>query len=170
VNPGVGRLAIVIALVVGGVSVLANGFSDEGAAAPPAASTNTPSPTGSPSPARSPQQSIVPNQEGVLVQVLNGTSVAGYAADFQETLVDQGGYLPAGDPADAPEKPVLDSVVYFRPDGNSAQNRADARLLSDTYLGGVAVKPLPQALADPSVTNESADVIVVLGEDQAGAP
>jgi hypothetical protein len=62
-------------------------------------------------------------------------------------------------------------VVYFRPGGNrAAQNRADAQLLSDTYLGGVAVKPLPQALADPSVTNESADVIVVLGEDQAGAP
>ena len=164
-NPGVARLAIVIALVVGGVAVLTNGFSDEGAAAAPEDSA-TPSPTESPSPTRSPQQSVVPNQEGVLVQVLNGTSTAGFAADFQELLEDQGGYLPAGDAADAPEKPVVDSIVYFRPDGNAAQNRADARLLSDEYLGGIPVKRLPATLAD--VVNESADVIVVLGEDQAG--
>lgn len=164
-NPGIARLAIVIALVVGGVAVLANGFSDEGAAAPPRDSAS-PSPTGSPSPTRTPQQSIVPNQEGVLVQVLNGTSTAGYAADFQGTLEDQGGYLPAGPPGDAPDKPVVDSIVYFRPDDSAAQNRADAELLSEEYLGGVPVERLPATIAD--VVNESADVIVVLGEDQAG--
>lgn len=164
-NPGIARLAIVIALVVGGVAVLANGFSDDGAAAPPD-ETSSPSPSETPSPSRSPQQPIVPNQEGVLVQVLNGTSVAGYAADFQGTLEEQGGYLPAGEPADAPDKPVVDSIVYFRPDASLAQNRADAELLSEEYLGGVPVERLPAAIA--AVVNESADVIVVLGEDQAG--
>ena len=98
--------------------------------------------------------------------MLNGTSKAGYAGDFQ-ILLEQEGYLRAGEPADAPDKPVVDSVVYFRRDDNKAQNQADAQLLSDTYLGGAPVDPLPAALAD--LVSESADVVVVLGEDQAGA-
>lgn len=166
-NPGVARLAIVIALVIGGVALLANGFADgESAAAPPGVSPS-PSPSESPSPSRSPEPSLVPNQEGVLVQVLNGTSQAGYAGDFQ-ILLEEEGYLRAGEPADAPDKPVLDSIVYFRRDDHRAQNRADAQLLSETYLGGVPVKPMPASLE--SDVAESADVVVVLGEDQAGAP
>jgi hypothetical protein len=164
VNPGVSRLAIVIVLVIGGVALLANGFSDGETAAAPRDSSS-PSASESPSPSRSPQQSIVPNQDGVLVQVLNGTSKAGYAGDFQ-ILLEQEGYLRAGEPADAPDKPVVDSVVYFRQDDNRAQNRADAQLLSETYLGGVPVKPLPATLKD--LVSESADVVVVLGDDQAG--
>ncbi|MGH2641223.1 MAG: LytR C-terminal domain-containing protein [Actinomycetota bacterium] len=166
-NPGIARLAIVIALVIGGVAVLANGFDDQGVAATPEPSTSQ-SPTGSPTPSRSPQASIVPNQKGVLVQVLNGTSTAGYAADFQEMLVDVGEYLPAGDAGDAPDKPIVDSIVYFRADDNKAQNEADAQLLSDEYLGSVPVQRLPADLADSGVIDDAADVVVVLGEDQAG--
>jgi hypothetical protein len=164
VNPGVSRLAIVIALVIGGVALLANGFTDGEIAAAPR-NSSSPSASESPSPSRSPQQSIVPNQDGVLVQVLNGTSKAGYAGDFQ-ILLEKEGYLRAGEPADAPDKPVVDSVVYFRQDDHRAQNRADAQLLSETYLGGVPVKPLPATLKD--LVSESADVVVVLGDDQAG--
>ena len=166
-NPGIARLAIVIALVIGGVAVLANGFDDEGIAATPEPSTSQ-SPTGTPTPTQSPQASIVPNQKGVLVQVLNGTSTAGYAADFQEMLVDVGEYLPAGDAGDAPDKPIVDSIVYFRADDNRAQNEADAQLLSDEYLGGVPVQRLPADLAGSGVIDDAADVVVVLGEDQAG--
>lgn len=166
-NPGIARLAIVIALVIGGVAVLANGFDDEGVAAPPEPTTSQ-SPTGTPSPTPSPEASIVPNQKGVLVQVLNGTSQAGYAADFQEMLVDVGEYLPAGDAGDAPDKPIVDSIVYFRADGNRAQNEADAQLLSDEFLGGVPVQRLPAELADSGAIALAADVVVVLGEDQAG--
>ena len=101
------------------------------------------------------------------MQVLNGTSQAGYAGDFQ-ILLEEEGYLRAGEPADAPDKPVLDSIVYFRRGRQQAQNRADAQLLSETYLGGVPVKPMPASLE--SAVAESADVVVVLGEDQAGAP
>jgi hypothetical protein len=165
-NPGVSRLAIVIALVIGGVALLANGFSDGKTVASLGDSPTPSSPSGTPSPSRSPQQTIVPNQDGVLVQVLNGTSKAGYAGDFQ-ILLEQEGYLRAGEPADAPDKPVVDSVVYYRLDDNKAQNKADAGLLSETYLGGVPVKPLPATLAD--LVSKSADVVVVLGEDQAGA-
>lgn len=163
-NPGLARLAIVIALVIGGIAVLANGFSEQESKA---AQGDSPSPSAaaSPSPTPTPEQSVVPTQEGVLVQVLNGTSQAGYAGDFQIMLEEQG-YLRAGEPADAPTKPVVDSIVYFRQDADAAQNRADATLLSDTYLGGVPVERLTAQYRD--VVNETANVVVVLGEDQAG--
>ena len=167
-NPGISRLAIVLALVVGGMAVLANGFTDEGAVARQDGSTTTPSPSTTPSPTQPPRDSVVPNQEGVLVQVLNGTTRAGYAATFQEMLVDVGGYLEAGEPGDAPDKPIVDSIVYFRADDNSRQNRADARLLSEEYLGGVPVERLPADLVDSDAIDRAADVVVVLGEDQAG--
>jgi hypothetical protein len=48
-NPGVSRLAIVIALVIGGVALLANGFSDGETVAAPRDSSS-PSPSESPSP------------------------------------------------------------------------------------------------------------------------
>ena len=164
-NLGIARLAIVLALVVGGVAVLANGFTDEGEAADAPDGSPTPTPTPTPSPTPSPDPDIVPQQDGVLVQVLNGTAVPGLAGDFQILLEDEN-YLRAGDPTDAPDKPVLDSVVYFRRDGNAAQNRADAELLSEMYLGGVSVEPLPADIAE--VVDPAADVVVLLGEDQAG--
>ena len=105
-NPGISRLAIVIALVIGGVALLANGFS-EGTTVTAPDDSQSPTPSDSPSPSNSPQPSIVPNKDGVLVQVLNGTSKAGYAGDFQ-ILLEEEGYLRAGEPADAPDKPVLD--------------------------------------------------------------
>lgn len=166
-NPGAARLVIVIALVIGGVVVLANGFGDEESRAAPPGSTTSPSASQTPSPSKTPDDTLVPNQEGVLVQVLNGTSTAGAAADFQEVLA-QDGYLPAGDAADAPDKPVLDTIVYFRRDDAREQNRVDAEFLSETYLGGSTVEPLPADLADPDVTEETADVVVVLGEDLVG--
>jgi hypothetical protein len=167
VNPGVARLAIVVALVVGGIAVLANGFS-EGTVGPSPSPGPQTSRSPSPSPQPSPDDEVVPREEGVLVQVLNGTNAPGFAATFQTTLQEEGGYLPAGEAADAPEKPILDTIVYFRKDQDAAQNEADAGLLSDTYLGGVAVEPLPADLRE--VVDPAADVIVVLGEDQAGSP
>jgi hypothetical protein len=164
-NLGIARIAIVLALVVGGVAVLANGFTDEGEAAAPPDSSPTTTPTSTPTPSESPTQDIEPNQEGVLVQVLNGTAVPGLAGDFQ-LLLEEENYLRAGDPTDAPNKPVVDSVVYFRRDQDAAQNRADAELLSETYLGGVSVEPLPAEIAE--VVDPAADVVVLLGEDQAG--
>jgi LytR cell envelope-related transcriptional attenuator len=165
VNPGVARIVIVVALVVGGVSVLANGFGDEAASEPPRP-TSTASPTESPTPTQAPRETASPTQDGVLVQVLNGTNEAGMAGDFQ-ILLDNEGYLQAGEPADAPDKPVIDSIVYFRRDAGAqqrAQNRADAGLLAKTYLDGATVEALPEAYQ--GVVSESANVVVVLGEDQ----
>jgi hypothetical protein len=159
------RLAIVVALVVGGIAVLANGFSDGASEVAPSPDTE-PTPPESPSPPKPPDE-IVPQQEGVLVQVLNGTFTAGLAADLQATL-EQGGYLPADDAGDAPEKPILDTVVYFRPDDHADQNRADAGLLSEEYLAGAPVERLPADYRE--AVDPAADVIVVLGEDMQGSP
>lgn len=167
-NPGVTRLAIVLALVVGGIVVLAQGFDAETAAAPTTSpETTSPSPTRSPSP--SPQNGgggeIVGQTEDVLIQVLNGTFTPGLAGDFQLTLEDEG-YLRGGEPTDAPDKPIVDTIVYFRPDEHEEQNEADAKLLAETYLTpDVPVEKLPRAYQAEAVTNPAADVIVVLGED-----
>lgn len=169
-NPGVTRLAIVLALVVGGIVVLAQGFDAETAAAPPTSPDPTsPSPTDSPSPA--PQDGnggeIVGQKDGVLVQVLNGTFTPGLAGDLQLTL-EADDYLRGGEPADAPEKPIVDTVVYFRNDDHAAQNEADAQLLAEEYLTvDVPVEKLPRDYQSEDVTDPAADVIVVLGEDFA---
>jgi len=111
---------------------------------------------------------ISPQQEGVPVQVLNGTFTPGLAGDVQSTLENQGGYVQAGDPGDAPGKPIVDSVVYFMADDAAKQNQADAKLLADTYLGGAPVERLPADYND--VVSEAADVIVVLGVDMTDTP
>ena len=169
-NPGVTRLAIVLALVVGGIVVLAQGF-DAGTVAAPTTSPDptSPSPTDSPSPP--PQNGdggggeVVGQKRGVLVQVLNGTFTPGLAGDFQLTLEDEG-YLRGGEPADAPEKPIVDTIVYFRNDDHAAQNEADAQLLAEDYLSAdTPVEKLPRDLQGEDVTDPAADVVVILGED-----
>jgi hypothetical protein len=167
VNPGVTRLVIVVALVAGGIAVLTNGFPDGATGAEQPPDTTSPSVSESPSPSPSPDQDVVAQQEGVLVQVFNGTFQPGLAGDFQIQLEGEG-YLRAGDPGDAPDKPLVDSVVYYSTEErNKAQNQADAQLLSDTYLDSAPVERLPAAYED--VADPAADVIVVLGEDMAKA-
>lgn len=166
-NPGVTRLAIVLALVVGGIVVLIQGFDETAAAPTTSPEPTSPSPSDSPSP--SPQDGdggeIVGQKDGVLVQVLNGTFTPGLAGDFQLTL-EQDDYLRGGEPADAPEKPIVDTIVYFRNDDHAAQNEADAKLLAEDYLSvDVPVERLPREYQSEDVTNPAADVIVVLGED-----
>jgi hypothetical protein len=169
VNPGVTRLVIVLALVGGGIVVLTQGFDAETAAAPSTAPGTTQSPSPSPSKTPEPDEGeVVGQKDGVLVQVLNGTFSPGLAGDFQLTLEEEG-YLRGGEPADAPEKPIVDTVVYFRPDDSAAQNEADAKLLAKDYLEDAPVERLPAAYRDDTVTNPAADVIVVLGEDMASA-
>jgi hypothetical protein len=165
VNLGLARLVIVVGLVLVGVVVLANGFSDEETQAAPSPSAS-PTPSNSPSPSPRPNDGVVGQKQNVLVQVFNGTNAAGFAADFQAQL-EADGYLPAGSPADAPTKPIVDSIVYFKPDDASAQNKADARLLAQEYLDGAPVERLPEEFE--AIVNDAADVIVVLGEDVAPA-
>ena len=167
-NPGVTRLVIVLALVVGGILVLTQGFGEQTAAAPTASPEPSRSPSRSPSPPPPEDGEIVGQKDGVLVQVLNGTFTPGLAGDFQIALEEEG-YLRGGEPTDAPEKPIVDTVVYFQPDDDAEENEADAKLLAKDYLNDAPVERLPRAFQDDAVTDPAANVIVVLGEDMAQA-
>jgi hypothetical protein len=161
VNPGVSRLVIVAALVLAGVAVLVNGFSDDTSQAAPSPSTS-PTPTESPTPTAAPDDEVV-GEKDAFVQVFNGTNAAGFAATFLEQLLNNG-YQRAGEPMDAPDKPVVESIVYFKRDQTTNQNRADAELLArDSLLETTPVEPLPADYAD--IVDPAADVVVVLGED-----
>jgi hypothetical protein len=154
---------IVAALVLTGVAVLVNGFSDGTSQAAPSPSTSA-TPTESPSPTAKPDDDVV-GQKNAFVQVFNGTNSPGAAADFLVKLMNDG-YFQAGEPEDAPEKPVLDSIVYYRTDNTEEQNQADAALLARDYLPETtSVEKLPPEFVD--IVDPTADVIVVLGEDVA---
>jgi hypothetical protein len=166
VNPGVTRLVIVLGLVVGGIVVLSQGFGEQTVAAPTASPEPTVSETPSPTQPPPEEGEIVGQKEGVLVQVLNGTFTPGLAGDFQIFLVDEERYLQGGEPADWPDKPIVDTIVYFRPDDHAEQNEADAKLLAESYLpDGTPVERLPKDYQGEDVTDPAADVIVVLGEN-----
>jgi LytR cell envelope-related transcriptional attenuator len=170
VNLGTARIVIIVALTVGGIAVLANGFGSAAVVTPPAGAggsdTGSPSSTPSHSPSPPPKETPSPQIEGVQVAVFNGTNEPGLAAQVQQTL-EADGYVAAQDPADADTKPVPKTVVYFRGGANAAQNRSDARYLADTYFKGARV-----ALLDPDLAvniADSAQAIIIVGVDYAGA-
>jgi hypothetical protein len=176
VNLSPARLAVLVALVVAGIAVLLNGFGGEGAvlaggegSAPPT-ETASPGPTGgaSPSPTESAAPELEAQVEGVTIQVLNGTSEVGLAAEVQEFLEGKG-YVASQEAADAPAKPVESTIVYFRGGPDSAQNEVDAEHLASRFLKGVeaGVEALGESL-DASVAPRT-QLVVLLGDDYAEA-
>jgi hypothetical protein len=180
VNLGTWRIAIIVALVVVGVAVLANGFdADTGAIATP-----TPSATAEPdegdgtgatdTQSPSPQEEEVeetpaPNESGVPVKVFNGTSVPGLAALVQDELV-AAGYEAPEDPANAPAAPVAKTVVYFRGGPEAAQNEADATFLAESFIEPVLGKmPEVDELSSvfDDVVGRSITIVVQVGDDYA---
>lgn len=171
VNLGSTRVVIIVALVVAGVAVLANGFGDEGAAAAPTV-TGTPSPgsTSSPSGTASPSESAsetpAPQTKGVLIMVLNGTNVTGLATLAQDMLVTEG-YVAPDLAANALAPGVKITSVYYRPGDAEEQNKADAAYIAKTFFPGSEVgrlSPAYDGIVKPSVT-----VVVVVGDDYAKA-
>lgn len=167
-NLSTGRVLIIVALVVAGLAVLANGFIDPGesVAAPSGSSSPTSTDTTPPSTTQTPSPTVTPapQTQGVLVMALNGTDVTGAGAAAQDLLVSDGYKAPqlAGD---APVSGVKKTTVYYRDDGNAAQNAADATYIADKYFHGAPVKKLDPSfstIVPPSVT-----VVVVVGEDYA---
>ena len=181
VNLGTWRIAIIVALVVVGVAVLANGFDDDGTAV--AAPSGSPSPTSadggddgdgqtdSPSPQQSPEptETPAPNETGVAVKVFNGTSVPGLAALVQDEIVAAGNEEPE-EPANAPVVPVTKTTVYFRGGPQADQNQADAVFIAETYIEPVVGK-VPRVLelsADlDGEVGDAVTVVVVVGDDYA---
>ena len=170
VNLGTARIVIVVALVVGGIAVLANGFGSGTIAAGPVGGGSSPSAgaSGSPSarPSKPPKALPSPQVQGVAIAVFNGTNTIGLAGQVEQML-EADGYVKAQDPADAPSKPVAKTVVYFRGGATAAQNRSDAKYVADHYLNHAAVKLLGSDQA--SSVAKSAQIVIILGIDYASA-
>jgi LytR cell envelope-related transcriptional attenuator len=171
VNLSTGRVLVIVALVVVGLAVLANGFSDSGTSA--ATLTPTPSPAGgghtssstsTPPPTSSaPTPTPAPETKGVLFMAMNGTDVPGAGAAAQQKLTDAG-YTSATDAIDAPTSGIKKTIVYYRDDDNAPQNQSNATYVADKFFKKAIVKPL-----DPSLQGvpKSATIVVVVGEDYA---
>jgi LytR cell envelope-related transcriptional attenuator len=162
VKLGSGRLVVMVALVAGGIILLATGFSGSpGVAAASGTHSPSPSPTGThhtPPPTSTP----APHTTGVAIAVFNATSTANLATKGQKTLVNAG-YVPAQTPQNSPIKSAV-TVIYYRPGAKAAQNRSDAQYISNKYFPGAAVSELGSAFIHLA---KGADVVVVLGDDYA---
>ena len=170
VNLGTARIVIILALTVGGIAVLANGFGSAAVVPPPtgAGGSGTESPSSSPSttPSQPPKETPSPQIEGVQIAVFNGTNETGLAAQVQQ-LLEADGYVAAQDPADAVTKPAPKTIIYFRGGADAAQNRSNARHIADAYFDGARV-----ALLDPDLAAniaDSAQAIIIVGVDYPGA-
>ena len=168
VNLSTGRVLIIVALVVAGLAVLANGFIEPGSTV--AAPSGSVSPTGDASPSTSVSTSVAPTQtpepqtKGVLFMALNGTDVTGAGAAAQD-LLETDGYRKVQDAADAPVSGVKKTTIYYRADDNAAQNKSDATYVADTYFDGAPVKKLDSQTQ--AAVPDSATIVVVVGEDFA---
>ncbi len=168
-NLSTGRVLVIVALIVGGLAILANGFTDSGSSAATTSptpttgghsSTSTPPATTSPS---SPTATPAPETKGVLFMAMNGTDVPGAGAAAQTVLTDAG-YTAPKDAIDAPTSGIKKTIVYYRDDQDAAQNQANAAYVAQKFFKGATVKPL-----DTSLTGvpPSATIVVVVGEDYA---
>lgn len=171
-NLGTGRIIVIVALLVVGAAVLANGFADGGSALEPgggpsgSAAASEPasgSPSGSTSPTASPTPTPQPPSD-VLIQVFNGTNVAGLGATAETFLADKGYTINAG-ALDAPSKPVPKTIVYFRGGPEAAQNESNATRMAKKYFKGAKVEELDPAIGD--LVEPKTQVVVVVGDDYA---
>ena len=172
-NLGTARIVVIVALVVAGLALLANGFGDGATSVAAPGGVAAVSPTGSPSTAAQPSGSTTTPPPSlpsplapadVKIAVFNGTSAAGLAAQGEQTLTDAG-YTSGQPPADSPVKPVAKTTIYYRTGADAAQNQADAQEIADSYFKGAKVAALGADFE--SVVSKSIQVVVVLGQDYA---
>jgi hypothetical protein len=110
----------------------------------------SPRPSISPSASPSPTPTVSPRVQGVVVQVLNGTTTTGLAASETQKLASAGYTMKA--PGDAPT--TARTTIYYR-----ADSKVDARYLRDTLYPGARLKPAGSTFpSDVAIT-------VVLGQD-----
>jgi len=168
VNLGTARIVVIVALVVVGAVVLANGFPDNGQAAAPLGSpTSSPStsPTTSATPPSSPTPTPTPQPPAdVTFMAMNGTSVTGAGAAAQ-TLLTNHGYVSAQDAVNAPTQGVSTTTIYYRGGPDAAQNKSDATQIANKYFQGADVKKLDTSIE--GVVPATAMVVVVVGQDYA---
>jgi hypothetical protein len=157
---GVLRLVIVIALVVGGVAVLANAFPETGTGLPGGAPTGTgPPATTSPPPTSPPPRTFEPQEPArIRIAVYNGTFQLGAAGAAQQRLEDEG-FRAAQEAEDWPAKPIGRTAVYFVDGG---QARANATFVRDEYFPGARVQRYPD---DGPDLDPRVEVVILIGED-----
>jgi LytR cell envelope-related transcriptional attenuator len=173
VNFGSARILVIVALVVAGVGILADGFghgvTTVGATGGTVASTSS-SPGSRPSGSTSPTVTapVTPQApKDTKIAVFNGTGALGLAAQAQ-TVLTNAGYAAGQQPANSPvQGGAAKTVVYFRGGANAAQNKADAAAIAATYFKGAPVQVLGpdfSSLVAPAIA-----VTIVLGQDYATA-
>ena len=166
------RFLIIGVLAVAGILVLANAF-DVGTtrAATPASSavaeTNPPKADKTKEP--KPEETATPEEtgtlDGVRIQVFNGTSTTGLAAEVQDTLDKAGDPVLAGEPGNANEN-QSETIVYYR----DKSDRANAEYIAKRYFDGAPVEPMSRIppVNVGGVTTEvskEVEVAIVVGED-----
>jgi hypothetical protein len=179
VSLGTWRIVIIVALVVTGVAVLANGFNDEaasgvvptssGSVSGTPTATNEPSEPASPSQAETPTETPPPQKKAdVPIAVFNGTDVTGLAGAAWETLTGAG-YASAQQPTNAPAQGAETTIVYYRGGESAAQNKSDATYIAKKYFdfdqGPAKVEELRSVFDD--VLAPTAQVAIVVGQDYA---
>jgi hypothetical protein len=98
--------------------------------------------------------------EGATVVVANGNIVGGSAGRMTDALAAEG--FTTGAAVNGTEK-IEDSVVYYSA-AEGAQTVAESLAVK---LGGVTVEPLPETIPTEDGTLEGADVLLLLGNNQA---
>ena len=168
-NLGTARIVVIVALVVAGAAVLANGFPASGGnvAGPSGGASPSGSPSSSPSSptaAQPPPPGPSPHTTGVSFTALNGTDVLGAGAAAQALLVKHG-YTSVQDATNAPSAGATKTTIYYRGGQGGAQNKSDAAYVAQTYFNGATVKKLDPSLE--SLVPATASIVVLVGADVA---
>ena len=175
-NTGTARIVIIVALVIVGGLLLANAFDDSGVAeagGPSGAVTSpspstTSSPTGTQSTQTPPPTPDPQPPKDVSVAVFNGTDSPGLAGIVMQDLLGHG-YKQGQVPADAPNKPVAKTVIYYVSGADAEQNKSNATELGKKYYPDAKVQELDQAYTQDSTVAKAVQVVVVIGANDAPA-
>jgi hypothetical protein len=151
--------AVILTVVVAmGIVLLRQAFPDNasqglaGGSVRQPTTTSSPSPTGTPTSSPSPAET--PQVEGVVVQVLNGTTVTGLAAQVSQELTEAGYTVKS--PSNSPNTQT--TTVLYQPG-----LEVDAQFLLDTHFPGARLKKATRSVP------ANVEIQVVLGADYSSS-
>ena len=172
-STGTVRIVIIVALLGVGGLLLANSFTaPDTAAAGSSGGGTTPSPSASAtstktdSPPAEPDAPKPAAPKDTSVAVFNGTDSVGLAGTVMEDLLADG-YKRGQVPADAPNKPVEQTIIYYVGGADAEQNEANATALAKEYYPDARVKELDPEYSDGNLVQNGVQVVVVLGNTDA---
>ena len=163
---GSARIVVIVALIAGGILLLATGFSGNAGTFLKAGASGSPTPSPSRATHRSPSPTPPPQTTGVPIAVFNATTSSGAAGRAQTRLVKDG-YVAVQPAQDSPVKPFAQTVVYYRAGLKGSQNRSDAQYVADQYFAGASVLSLGDAFVNLA---RSAEIVIVIGNNSISTP